>query len=169
MLILLFQQQTGPVAEATESLIEAILTLGGNLSYSETWLGLTLALLVLEIFTAGFFMGALALATLVSAGTAALGLPREGQLIVFAVVSIASLVFVRPLCLRVFAPPKLETNANSLVDQKGVVIDSVPANGHGRVRLANEEWRATASEHIGVGDKVRVVEVTGNTLTVARV
>jgi membrane protein implicated in regulation of membrane protease activity len=44
----------------------------------------------------------------------------------------------------------------------------VPSGGHGRVRLANEEWRATSAESLTVGDAVRVLAVTGNTLTVGK-
>jgi membrane protein implicated in regulation of membrane protease activity len=160
--------QAGPVSQASESLLEQVMTLGGNLSYAEMWLWLTLVLLILEIFTSGFFLGALAVATLVSSGTAWLGLGRNGQLIVFSLVSIGSLVFIRPVFVRLLAAKPVETNAPSLVGQAGTVTDSVPAGGHGRVRLANEEWRATSAESLSVGDTVRVLAVTGNTLTVGR-
>jgi membrane protein implicated in regulation of membrane protease activity len=160
--------QTGPVTEASESLLEQIMTLGGNLGYAEMWLWLTLVLLILEIFTSGFFLGALAVATLISAGTAWVGLGRNGQLIAFSLVSIGSLIFIRPVFLKLLAGTPLETNAPSLVGQAGTVTDTVPAGGHGRVRLANEEWRATAAESLTVGDAVRVLAVTGNTLTVGK-
>jgi membrane protein implicated in regulation of membrane protease activity len=160
--------QSGPVSEASESFLEQLMTLGGNLGYAEMWLWLTLVLLILEIFTAGFFLGALSVATLVSAGTAWLGLGRNGQLIVFSLVSIGSLIFIRPVFLRLLSGTPLETNAPSLVGQTGTVTDSVPAGGHGRVRLANEEWRATSTQGLTIGDAVRVVAVTGNTLTVAK-
>ncbi|MHC5211524.1 MAG: NfeD family protein [Planctomycetota bacterium] len=162
-----FALQTGPVTEVSESLLEQIMTLGGNLGYAEMWLWLTLVLLILEIFTSGFFLGALAVATLVSAGSAWLGLGRNGQLIVFSLVSIGSLVFIRPIFLKLLSGTPLETNAASLVGQTGTVTDSIPAGGHGRVRLANEEWRATSVAAFTVGDEVRVLAVTGNTLTVA--
>jgi membrane protein implicated in regulation of membrane protease activity len=54
------------------------------------------------------------------------------------------------------------------VGQPGTVSDAGPAGGHGRVRLANEEWRATSVQGLTIGDAVRVVAVTGNTLTVAK-
>jgi membrane protein implicated in regulation of membrane protease activity len=158
--------QTGAVAETTESVLDSIMTLGGNLSYAEMWLWLTLVLLILEIFTSGFFIGALAVGSLVSAGSAWVGLGRNGQLVVFALAAIVSLVFVRPLFVRLLSPIPVETNAPSLVGQTGVVIDSVPAGGHGRVKLANEEWRATSASELTVGEAVRVLQVAGNTLTV---
>ena len=52
--------------------------------------------------------------------------------------------------------------------QDGTVMDQVPANGHGRVRLVNEEWRATSSANLSVGETVRVLEVRGNTLVVGK-
>jgi membrane protein implicated in regulation of membrane protease activity len=151
------------------SLLESAMTLGGLVSYAEFWLWMTLVVLIIEIFTAGFFIGAFAVATLVSAAAAWLGLGRNGQLIVFSVASIASLIWIRPVFLRLLATGRVETNTASLVGQTATVVDQVAAGGIGRVRLANEEWRATAAVPLGVGDSVRVLGVSGNTLSVGKV
>ncbi|MGQ0552416.1 MAG: NfeD family protein [Planctomycetota bacterium] len=158
--------QPSSAAQATESFLDSLMTLGGAVTHVEMWLWLTLVVLILEVFTAGFFLGAFAVATLVSAGAAWAGLGRNGQLIVFALTSVASLAFIRPLFLKLFARRGTETNVDSLVGQAATVIDTVPAGGKGRVRLANEEWRATSSRSLAVGDAVRVLSVSGNTLTV---
>ena len=71
--------------EVIGSALDTVLTLGGLLSHTETWLWLTLVLLIMEIFTAGFFIGALAAATLVSAGAAWLGAGVNWQVVIFAV------------------------------------------------------------------------------------
>jgi membrane protein implicated in regulation of membrane protease activity len=150
------------------SLLDTILTLNGLVSHTEFWLWMTLVVLIIEIFTAGFFIGAFAVSTLVTALAAFLGLGRNGQLVVFSAVSIASLIWVRPVFLRLLATTRHETNAASLVGQNGTVIDQIPAGGIGRVRMSNEEWRATSPTPLSVGDAVRVLGVAGNTLTVGK-
>ncbi|HTE05838.1 MAG TPA: NfeD family protein [Planctomycetota bacterium] len=154
---------------AATSVLEPILTLGGLVSHTEFWLWMTLIVLIIEIFTSGFFIGAFAIATLVAAAGAWFGLGINGQLVVFSLVSIASLVWARPVFLRLLATGRHETNAASLVGQNGTVIDQISSGGIGRVRMSNEEWRATAATPLSVGDAVRVLGVTGNTLTVGKI
>lgn len=166
MPILLVLQETSE--QVIGSGLDTMLTLGGLLSHTETWLWLTLVLLIIEIFTAGFFVGALAAATLVAAGAAWLGASVNWQLVIFSAAAIGSLVWIRPVFLKLLSTSPVETNAPSLVGQPGTVTDQVPANGHGRVRLANEEWRATSPASLSVGDTVRVLEVRGNTLVVGK-
>jgi membrane protein implicated in regulation of membrane protease activity len=153
---------------AASSMIEPILTLGGLVSHTEFWLWMTLVVLIIEIFTSGFFIGAFAIATLVAAAGAWLGLGINGQLVLFSLVSIASLIWARPIFLKLLATNRHETNAASLVGQNGTVIDQISSGGIGRVRMSNEEWRATSTTPLSVGDAVRVLGVTGNTLTVGK-
>lgn len=151
-----------------ERWLDSLLTLDGLVSHGEFWLWLALVVLIAEILTAGFFIGALAPAAVLAAGAAWLGAGVVIQLVVFAVSSILSLLVLRPIVVRLLSPHKLETNAGSLVGQSATVIDTVPAGGTGRVRVSNEEWRATCDIPLSVGDVVRVVAVTGNTLRVTR-
>lgn len=147
--------------------LEALLTLGGFLGgHTEFWLWLTLLLLIAEIFTAGFFLGALAICTLLTAGGAWIGFTAAWQLAFFSASSIGSLLWVRPVFVNLLSPRELPTNTEALVGQEGTVVAQVPAGGHGRVRLSNEEWRATSLHELNVGDAVKVVAVTGSTLTV---
>jgi membrane protein implicated in regulation of membrane protease activity len=158
----------GQAAEATNSALEWVMTLGGNVSYTEFWLWLTLVTLIVEVLSAGFFIGALAVSTLAAALASWLDASRNVQLVVFAIVSILSLLFVRPLFVRLLSPKAVATNTSLLIGQSATVVDHVPANGHGRVRLANEEWRATSAENLALGEVVRVLDVTGNTLKVGK-
>lgn len=146
---------------------ERILTLGGVLDTpTEFWLWATLVLLIVEIFTSGFFLGALAVSTLVTAAGAWFGMTPAIQTAFFALLAIGSLLWVRPVFVTLLAPDEVHTNTNALVGQTGTVVQQVPAGGVGRVRLANEEWRAKSSQSFHVGDAVRILGVEGNTLTV---
>ncbi len=152
---------------ASESNLEKLLTLGAvRESSTEFWLWATLLLLLIEIFTSGFFLGALAVSTLVTAGGAWLGMGAPIQTAFFALLSIGSLLWVRPVFVSLLSPQEVRTNTNALVGQPGTVVAQVPAGGVGRVRLSNEEWRATSAATFEVGDAVRVTGVQGNTLTV---
>lgn len=152
---------------ASESSFETMLTLGGLLeSPIEFWLWATLLLLILEIFTAGFFLGALAVSSVLTAGCGALGFSPSMQTACFALFSIGSLLWVRPVFVNLLSPHEVKTNTSALVGQAATVVAQVPAGSVGRVRLRNEEWRATSSATLHVGDAVRVLGVEGNTLTV---
>lgn len=154
--------------QVASSFLDTVITLGGIVSHTEFWLWMTLVVLIIEIFTAGFFIGAFAVATLVAALVSFMDVGRNGQLIAFSVAAIASLIWVRPVFLRLLVTTPHETNSSAMVGQSGTVIDQIAAGGIGRVRLSNEEWRATAATPLSVGESVRVLAVSGNTLTVAR-
>lgn len=157
---------SGWLALAQESGLDELLTLNGFLgSHVEFWLWSTLVLMIAEIFTTGFFLGALALCTLLTAAGAVWFAP-PWQVAFFAASSIGSMLWVRPVFVNLLSPRTVATNASALVGQSGTVVSQVPAGGVGRVRLSNEEWRATASEALEVGAAVTIRSVQGNTLSV---
>jgi len=151
----------------TDTTLEQLLTLNGLLETSiEFWLWTTLALLIAEIFTSGFFLGALAISTLLTAGGAWLQMTPTWQVAFFAASSIGSMLWLRPVFVNLLAPDEVVTNASALVGRSATVVEQVPVGGVGRVRVINEEWRATASQAFNVGDGVKILAVEGNTLMV---
>jgi len=155
---------------AVDSGLDELLTLNGFLqSHASFWLWFMLLTMIAEIFTSGFFLGALGVSALLTAGGAWLGLPAEWQLVLFGTSSIGSLLWIRPVFVKLLSPRPVTTNADALVGQAGTVVVQVPAGGIGRVRLKNEEWRATSTAALQVGDGIQVLAVQGNTLTVGRV
>jgi membrane protein implicated in regulation of membrane protease activity len=152
---------------AADSGLDGLLSLGGFLeAHAEFWLWLTLLLMIVEIFTAGFFLGALAISSALTAGAAWLGASAEIQVAFFGASSIGTLLWVRPVFVNLLSPKEVATNAEALVGKSATVVAQIPAGGVGRVRLANEEWRATAESALDVGDGVKVMAVEGNTLSV---
>jgi membrane protein implicated in regulation of membrane protease activity len=155
------------IVAVQESGLEGMLTLGGYLdSHVEFWLLLTLFVMIAEVFTSGFFLGALAVSSLLTAGAGWLGLTPEVQIAFFGASSIGSLLWVRPVFLNLLSPKPVATNADALVGQPATVVAQIPSGGVGRVKLANEEWRASSSESLNVGDAVKVLSVQGNTVHV---
>ncbi len=122
-----------------------------------------------EIFTVDLFFLTLALAALLTAGGALLGLPLWGQVLLFVAVSGLFLVLVRPWAKSVFAAstPDLATNVQGLVGKKATVTQDL-ASGEGRIRLEGETWSARAldGERFPVGAQVQVIRIEGATAIV---
>lgn len=162
-------QGLGLLQGVGDSALDNTLRLGGLVdSHAEMWLWLSLVLLIAEILTVGFFAAAMALAALVTSLGAVLGLGPYGQLALFSLFAIGSMIWIRPVFVRWLSPRTEQTNTDALVGRSATVTEQVPAGGTGRVRLTNEEWRATADEKIDEGTAVKVLAVEGNTLTVTR-
>jgi membrane protein implicated in regulation of membrane protease activity len=138
---------------------------------SIVWIVLAAVLGVAEIFTLTASLGLLAVAALAAAGAAALGLGPFAQFVVFAVVSVAGLVGVRPLVKRQLRPrygPQHRFGVAALVGRQARVVQEV--TGHaGRVRIGGEEWSARAYDEtlvIPPGTTVDVIEIEGATALV---
>ncbi|MFJ8072363.1 NfeD family protein [Streptomyces sp. NPDC096176] len=133
------------------------------------WLIIAAVLAVAEIFTLTAALGILGGAALVTAGSAAVGLPLSLQLLVFAVVAAAGLLFLRPLALRrVRRSPAERFGVDALVGSAAYVVSEVTGMG-GRVRIGGEEWTARAYDEtlvIPPGTTVDVIEITGATALV---
>jgi membrane protein implicated in regulation of membrane protease activity len=138
---------------------------------SIVWVVLAAVLGVAEIFTLTASLGLLAVAALAAAGAAALGLGPFAQFAIFAAVSIAGLVGVRPLVKRQLRPrygPQHRFGVAAIVGRQARVVQEV--TGHaGRVRIGGEEWSARAYDEtlvIPAGTTVDVIEIEGATALV---
>jgi membrane protein implicated in regulation of membrane protease activity len=138
---------------------------------SIVWVVLAAVLGVAEIVTLTAALGLLAVAALAAAGAAALGLGPFAQFAVFAAVSIALLIGVRPLVKRQLRPrygPQHRFGVAALVGRQARVVQEV--TGHaGRVRIGGEEWSARAYDEtlvIPAGTTVDVIEIEGATALV---
>jgi hypothetical protein len=133
------------------------------------WWVLGLVLLILEIFTPGFFfmwMG-------ISAGVVGVvllldpGLGWQYQLIIFAVLSVAS-VLVWRAWLRRHPTPSDQPALNRRGAQhlgRTFTLEGPIVNGRGRIRVDDTYWRAEGQDQ-PAGARVRVVAVDGVVLKV---
>ena len=126
------------------------------------WLILFVVLLIIEIFTMGlttvwFAGGALVAFVLAFAG---LGLPV--QIIVFLLVSILLLVLTRPIAIKFFNQERQKTNADSLIGQRAVVLETIDTlHGTGRVEVNGMEWSAKVEDATAVIEAGTVVSIEG--------
>ncbi len=133
------------------------------------WWALAAVLLVCEMMLPGVVF------LFLSIGAAAAGLlllivadlSLEIQLVVFAVVAVASAVSLRPM-LRGLQKrndqPNLNARGESLVG-KTIVLDAPILAGRGRVKLGDGSWSVTGPDMVA-GTKVRVASINGTELTV---
>ena len=123
-----------------------------------------------EILTMGFFLGPIAVAALVTALAALAGAGLALQLVVFTVLSIASILVLRPIARRhLHLPAKVRTGAAALVGSRAVVLEQVSADG-GTVKIGGEVWTARPFDEDDVfepGARVEVMKIDGATALVA--
>ncbi|MEU5861767.1 MULTISPECIES: NfeD family protein [unclassified Nonomuraea] len=133
------------------------------------WIILAVVLGVAELFTLTAALGLLGVAALLTALTAAVGLPVPLQILVFALSSAAGMVVIRPLALRHLQQPPLQRfGVEALVGKPAYVVAEVTGRD-GRVRIGGEEWSARAYDEtlvIPTGATVDIIEIEGATALV---
>ncbi|TSD95347.1 NfeD family protein [Skermania sp. ID1734] len=134
------------------------------------WLVAGVLLAAAEALTGDFFLLMLAGGALATAGFS--GITDAAvwvDAIVFAVVSVALVLGVRPMLLRRFAaPPHTPTNVAALPGKQALVLEEV-AEHAGRVKLDGDVWTARpldATEVYPPGTTVTVMKIDGATAVV---
>lgn len=129
--------------------------------------------LILELTSGDFFIMCFSIGAFVTAIVAAI-FPASSnfvmEIIVFAVVSLLCLLFVRPLALKYFhrkGDDRL-SNVDAMIGRKGVVTDAIPAEGYGRVKIDGDSWKACGEGNIAI-DKDSHVEVVSMESTIITV
>ncbi|MEV0830349.1 NfeD family protein [Nonomuraea rubra] len=133
------------------------------------WIILAVVLGVAEIFTLTAALGLLGAAALLTAATAALGLPVPLQLLVFSLASAAALIVIRPIATRHIRQPQVRRFGIEALAGKPAYVVSEITGREGRVRIDGEEWSARAYDEtlvIPTGATVDVIEIEGATALV---
>ena len=136
------------------------------------WALTSLLCLVLELTSGDFFIISLGAGCVGGAIASAFSDSIVIQVIVFAIVSLVSVFYVRPMALKFFHLDvnKRLSNADAIVGRTGVVTEAIAAAGFGRVQIDGDSWKAQASgnDGIDVGAKVRVLRIDSIILTVEK-
>ena len=91
------------------------------------------------------------------------------QVSIFAIVSIASILFFKPLVRKKMQIPKVATNIDALIGKIALVTSSIESNQPGAVKAEGIEWTAISeTDSFEPGDLVEIEKVAGNTLFVKR-
>ncbi len=136
------------------------------------WLCIAVVCLIIELTSFDFYVTCFAIGALGGLTGAAVGLPLWAQALLWALVSILSICFVRPILTRHLHKPSRvrASNADALIGRRGVVIEAIRGGGYGYVKIDGDEWRSVSAgrETIPLGETVEVVSRESIILTVRR-
>lgn len=94
------------------------------------------------------------------------------EVIVFAVVSVAALLAIRPIAKKYFKRNIVRTNIDSFIGKKGYVIEDISMLKPGAVKIGDVSWTAIpVSEEITIKENeiIEVIALNGNKLIVKKV
>ena len=134
------------------------------------WLVVLIVAIAVEVATLGLTSIGFAGCALAALIIAAFSLPVWLQILVFLAVSLALIVFTRPLAVKYFNKDRVRTNVESLIGRQAIVVSEVDnLQGIGQVTVGGQEWSARTEEGqkgLAVGTVVEVVAVSGVKLIV---
>lgn len=134
------------------------------------WLILLACFLVVEAITVGLTTIWFAGGALVAAIASGLGAGILIQWVLFLIVSLALLIFTRPMAVRYMNKGVPKTNVNSLIGERAVVIQKINnLEQSGQVRINDIEWMArTSSDEVTIPEHavVTIEDVQGVKLIV---
>ena len=141
------------------------------MDYYQIWLIAAIILVIIELLTAGFGVICFAIGALFSALVAYFTPNLLWQLLVFAVVSLLTFIFLRPVLIRLLEKKgkEVKTNADALIGKIGIVSETIDADKNtGRVAIDGDDWKAVSSDGsvINKGEKVKVLSRDSIILTV---
>lgn len=145
---------------------------GETMSMIFVWIIICIAAVLIELltptalvsiwFSVGGVIGALA---------ALLHLPIEVQVACFIIVSLVSMLIVRPVATRYLRGNVVATNADRCIGSIGVVMKTVSKDEWGEVKVGGTLWHAipVEDEEIAEKEKVKVVAIEGAKLLVTKI
>ena len=112
----------------------------------QLWAAVALICLILELTAGDFFIICFAIGAVPAAIVAAIGAGTYYQIVVFAVVTLVSLFYVRPFAKRYLhkGEDNRVSNADALLGRKGRVVETIRAGGFGRVQIDGDVWKAVS-------------------------
>jgi membrane protein implicated in regulation of membrane protease activity len=135
------------------------------------WFIVAAALMAGELAVTALVLGSVGLAAFGAGVVAAIGASSEVQLVAFTVLTLLSLVVVRPIAKRhlLAPPPPLRTNVPALLGKEALVLERVDRDS-GQVKVGGEIWSARSTARHDVfepGDRVVVDSVDRTILHVS--
>ena len=138
----------------------------------QMWAVIAVVCLILELMAGDFFIICFSIGAVFTALVAGLGGGIYLQLLTFAVFSLISLFWVRPFAKRYLRKGEdtRVSNADALLGRQGRVVESVKADGFGRVQIDGDIWKAVTNEQqdIPEGSNVRVIGRESTIITVEK-
>ncbi len=126
----------------------------------QAWALVSLICLILELTNGDLYILCFALGAVGGAVASLFTESLVTQIIVFAVCTLLSVFFIRPVALRWLHKGEDErlSNADALIGRVGRVSQKIEAGGYGRVAIDGDDWKAESIDGsaIAEGEKVTV-------------
>ena len=136
----------------------------------QMWAVVAVVCLILELMAGDFFTICFSIGAVFAAVAAAFGQGFYSQLVAFAVFTLISLFWVRPFAKRYLrkGEDSRVSNADALLGRQGRVVETVEADGFGRVQIDGDVWKAVTKESADIpeGSNVRVIDRESTIITV---
>lgn len=136
------------------------------------WIIICVAAILIELLTPSALISIwFAVGAVIGALAALIHLPIWVQIACFVIVSIVSMLIVRPVATRYLRGNVVATNADRCIGSIGVVIKNISRDEWGEVKVGGSIWHAVPVEDeiIEVNAKVKVVAIEGAKLLVIKV
>lgn len=139
----------------------------------QAWVLVSLACLILELTNGDLYVLCFSIGALCAMVASWLTDSIVAQIVVFAVCSLLSIIFVRPVALKWLHRGDKDrvSNADAIIGREGRVSTAIEAGGFGRVAIDGDDWKAQATDGnpIDKGSKVRVVRIDSIIVTVEKI
>ena len=92
----------------------------------------------------------------------------KAQFIGFALVSIISMLVIRPMATRYLRGNVVATNADRYIGEIAIVTKKISAHEWGQVKVSGMQWHAITVDHstVDIDEKVKVIAIEGAKLIV---
>lgn len=135
------------------------------------WLGVLIVCLIVEAVTMAFTTVWGAIAALPLIFVAKTGMAFKWQLLIFAVITVALIIFTRPFAVKKLKLGKNKTNVNTMVREEVQVTKTITQFQKGEAKAKNGViWTATSEDgaDISKGSICEISAVEGNTLIIKK-
>ena len=134
----------------------------------QIWAVIAVICLILELSSGDFFIICFSIGAVFALISAVVGLSIYWQIFIFAIFSLLSVLFVRPVALRWLHKnePNKPSNADALLGRTGKVTEAISIGDSGYVQIDGDMWKAVSSTDIPIGTTVRVIGRESTIVTV---
>ena len=134
----------------------------------QIWAVIAVICLILELSSGDFFIICFSIGAVFALISAVVGLSIYWQIFIFAIFSLLSVLFVRPVALRWLHKnePNKPSNADALLGRTGKVTEAISIGDSGYVQIDGDMWKAVSSTDIPIGTTVRVIGRESTIITV---
>ena len=133
------------------------------------WFAIGVFLLVLEMFTPGFFLASIAVGAFLASGTAWLGGPASLQLLAFIIGGGISLISIRPIFKNYLGANGIPTNAEAMIGKESIAASNVYAGEHFYSDIDGVPWDCKCDLSLSKGDTIRVLSLESTVLNMEKI